>query len=148
MPAYIERATLYFQQGELDRALADFSKVIELNPRSATALNDRCWVRAAAARDLWPALADCDSAVRLQPDDANVRDSRGFIHLRLDLLDDAIANYDAALKISPKFAESLYGRGLARRRRGDAAAGDADMAAAIAIRPGIAEEFTGYGLAK
>jgi tetratricopeptide (TPR) repeat protein len=145
---YLRRGYAAFMKGDIDGAIEDFWKVIELSPQNADAYNDRCWVRAAADRDLPFALADCENAVRLAPGNAEVRDTRGFLHLRLALWDDAIADYDAALKIDPTLVAALYGRGLARHGKGDADAADADMAAARALDAGIAGEFVRYGLTR
>ena len=46
-------------------------------------------------------------------------DTRGFVYLKLDQIDNAIKDYDAALKLDAKLAGSLYGRGLAKLRKGD-----------------------------
>jgi len=50
--------------------------------------------------------------------DADVLDSRGFVHLKLNQLDKRIADYNAALKIDRKMAEALYGRAL-QTKKGD-----------------------------
>jgi tetratricopeptide (TPR) repeat protein len=109
-------------------------------------LTGRCWARATANRDLALARADCTASLRIDPNDADTINSRGFVYLRLGLLDEAIDEYDAALDIEPKLAASLYGRGLAKRQKGDKAGGDADIVAARAINAGIAAEFAKYGV--
>jgi tetratricopeptide (TPR) repeat protein len=91
-------------------------------------------------------LADCGEALRLEPNDADVMDSRAFVYLRLDRFDDAIADYNAVLKIEPKKSSSLYGRGLAKLRKSDAAGGNADIAAATAIQSDIVAVFARYGV--
>lgn len=111
-----------------------------------SALGDRCWYRAEADQGLQEALQDCDRALRLGAADANVRDSRGLVYLRLGKLDEAIADYDAALKINPKLATSLFGRALARRRKGETVQGQADIAAAEKTDPGIGDFFASLGL--
>jgi tetratricopeptide (TPR) repeat protein len=63
---------------------------------------------------LQPALADCEEALRIAPNDPNNLDTRGFTFLKLGQFDRAIADYDAALSINPQVASSLYGRGFAR----------------------------------
>jgi tetratricopeptide (TPR) repeat protein len=143
---YIRRAEAYQDKSEVDRALADYAKAIEIDPKSAAAYNSRCRFRVKANLDLPLALADCDDAVRLAPNNAIFMDNRGFVYLKLDRIDEAIADYDAALKINPKLPGSLYGRGLARQKKGDQAGGDADIAAAKAIKAAIADEFAKYGV--
>jgi tetratricopeptide (TPR) repeat protein len=145
-PAYLNRGNAYRSKDDYDLAIADYNEAIRLDPKNFGYWNSRCWTRAVAARDLQQALADCTESLRLKPDDANTMDSRGFVYLRLNRLDDAIADYDAGLKINPRIAASLYGRGIAKLRKGDTAAGQADIAAAKAAKAEIAEEFAKYGV--
>ncbi len=109
-------------------------------------LAQRCWARALANRELDGALGDCSRSLRLAPRSANVLDSRGLVHLRLNQLDAAISDYDAALAMNPKIAWSLYGRGLAKLRKGLKADGEADIAAAVAIQPQLPERAKRYGV--
>jgi tetratricopeptide (TPR) repeat protein len=80
------------------------------------AWNGRCWCRAIVG-ELQAALADCNEALRLEPNAAATLDSRGLIYLKSGEWDSAIADYDSALRLDPKLASSLYGRGLANLRR-------------------------------
>jgi tetratricopeptide (TPR) repeat protein len=144
--AYNSRGDAYETKGDFERAAVDFTKAIEIDPKDSDAYINRCWLRATANRDLTLAFADCDTGLRLAPNDANGLDSLGFLYLRLGRLDEAIANYDAALKSNPGLADSLYGRGLAKRKKGDQGGGDADLAAARAIQADIADDFAKYGV--
>jgi tetratricopeptide (TPR) repeat protein len=92
------------------------------------------------------ALADCNEALRLMPDNATTLDSRAFVFLKMMLFDAAVSDYDRALRLKPNLAFALYGRGLARVKNGDPA-GEADITAAKAIQPDIAEEYRRYGIA-
>ena len=143
---YDKRGQSYEKKRDFDHALADFTKAIDLKPNNGDYYNFRCWLRATSNRDLQLALSDCDTALRLAPNDANKIDSRGLVHLRLNRLDEAIADYDAVLKLDPKMAGSLYGRGLAKLGKGDDAGATADINAAKAIRPAIADDFSRYGV--
>jgi tetratricopeptide (TPR) repeat protein len=91
------------------------------------------------------ALADCNEALRLKPDNAFTLDSRGLVYLKLGQFDRAIVDYDAALKLDPKLAGSNYGRGLAKLRQGDSR-GKEDITAARSMQADIADEFVRYGL--
>ena len=142
----MRRGTLHKKKGDFERALADYTKAIEIDPNYDEPHNQRCWLRATANRDLPLALGDCDRAIAIDPEDADYVNSRGLVYLRLDRLDDAIADYDTALRLKPKLAGSLYGRGLAKQRKGDQAGGEADIAAAKAIKADIAEEFAKWGV--
>ena len=168
--------------GDLDRAIADFSEAVRLDPMLAAAWMNRGLAyegkgedargRAAdfdqtghglrlaismrgtravgrarsAGVQLQQAVADCNEALKLSPDNADATDSRGFVHLKLGDFDHAIEDYDAALQINSQLASSLYGRGIARGRKGDADGAKADIAAARALRGSIADEFASYGI--
>jgi tetratricopeptide (TPR) repeat protein len=141
------RSVLNRDAGRYDLAVKDLDVLIAREPDQAGLYNDRCWVRVLANSDLDKALVDCDTALKLSPDNAAILDSRGLVKLRQGNLAGAIADYDAALKTKPTQAGSLFGRGVAKRRQGARAAGDLDLAAARKIQPGIDKEFAGYGVA-
>lgn len=75
--AFINRAYAYYKKDEYQRAIADFSEAIRLDPADAHALNGRCWMRAIVGRELREALEDCNESLRLRADDAATLDSRG-----------------------------------------------------------------------
>jgi tetratricopeptide (TPR) repeat protein len=97
--------------------------------------------------ELEGALADCEQALKKEPQNPAVIDSRAWAKLRLGRLDEAIADYDLALRLSPRLPASLYGRGIAKLRKGDKAGGDQDLAAARRYHFDIDARFRRYGLA-
>jgi tetratricopeptide (TPR) repeat protein len=147
--AYTNRAKAYYDAGDFDRAIADATAALTLGPNNALALNEVCWLRAAANRALPAALADCDQALALSPSAPEILDSRGLVHLRMKDFHGAIADYGDALAAKGGRgvrASSLYGRGLARIGAGDATAGQQDIAAAEALSPGVAATYAKMGL--
>jgi tetratricopeptide (TPR) repeat protein len=143
--AYNNRGAVFQRKGDFARAAADYGEVTRLQPNNIDAWSARCWVRAISPGQTQQALSDCNAALKIKPDAADVLDTRGFVYLKLGQSDNAIKDYDAALKLDPKLAGSLYGRGLAKTRKGDRN-GATDLAAAKAIKSDIAEEFARYGL--
>jgi Tfp pilus assembly protein PilF len=63
--AHSNRGYDYQSKGDFERAAADFTKAIEIDPTDADAYNNCCWLRATANRDLPLALADCDAVAQL-----------------------------------------------------------------------------------
>jgi tetratricopeptide (TPR) repeat protein len=155
---------LYNKLGDYPDALQQIDEWLDrhrLESEQATGLNDRCYTRATANRDLQQALDDCNRALALRPyaqastgtlvsrplaTDPDILDSRGLVYLRLGNLKDAIRDYDSALRANPNMSTSLYGRGLAELRAGLKTRGQADLAAAEKMDGGIARQFAGMGL--
>ncbi|WP_216839162.1 DUF3857 domain-containing protein [Caulobacter sp. S45] len=130
------------RDAEADKAL----DVAEADDRDPGSLNSICYSLAVQQMHLERALADCDAALKLRPDDAATLDSRGFVLMRLGRDGEALKAYDAALKINPDEANSLYGRGLVKGRLGQTADSKRDIAAALALGPIIADNFKRMGL--
>jgi tetratricopeptide (TPR) repeat protein len=125
--------------------IAQLSQALLRTPLDVELLNNRCWVRATAGRDLELALADCNAALLQRPDYGAALDSRGLVHLKRGAFAEALADYEAALVAEPGRGHYLYGRGLARRGLGLAAEADADLAAGERAEPGVARLYSSYG---
>lgn len=110
-------------------------------------LNNRCWARGLAGRDLDKALDDCNASLHLQPYSASVLDSRGLVHLRLGQYDAAIEDFNYALAIRPKSPSTMYLRGLAKLKAGRKDQGEADLKQATADDPDLPDYFKRFGLA-
>ena len=161
-------ASMYRKLGDYPAALAQIDEWLQNHPLAhdqAIGLNDRCWLRATANRELHRALHDCDRALDLTPDAPHAQasrivralptstrldalDSRGLVYLRLGRPRAAISDYDSALDANPNIADSLYGRGLAEMRLGRRARARKDLAAAEQLDGGIVRYFTDIGLAR
>lgn len=144
--AYYNRGYAHFALRQYDQAIADYSAAIVLDPRFGVAYNNRALVRAILGSDLVKALADSDEALKLLPLNLDVRETRGFVFLKLGDPALALHEYSVALEGDPNLAVSLYGRGLAKNWLGDARGAELDQAAALTINPDVEREFASYGL--
>ena len=97
--AYIDRGRTYLQQDDNDRAIADFTKAIELDPEGANAYNHR-GVAYAGKLDFDSAIADFDKAIQLDPLLNNAHSNRGVAFSKKG--DEARARADFAIE------EQLY----------------------------------------
>ena len=140
------RGHAYQAKQDFDHAIADYSAAIKVEPRFAFAYNDRCYARAIEGRELQLAVADCNEALRLKPNDIHILDSRALTYLKLADFEKAVSDYTAIVQTNPRHAASLYGRGWARQKLGDTSGGGADIAAAKAVQPDIVDVFARYGL--
>jgi len=144
--AYYNRGYAHFAKHAYDKALADYDAAIHLEPGMGLAYNNRCLVRAITGKDLVAGLQDCDMAQKLMPLNLDVRDTRGFIYLKLGDPRLAVREYDEALDVDPNRPLALYGRGLARIMIGEIRRGEDDKAAALTLDPDVPQQFAIYGL--
>ncbi|MGE3302776.1 MAG: tetratricopeptide repeat protein [Hyphomonadaceae bacterium] len=152
--AIAARRDSYLALGDYARAIADGDRLIESNPLYQHALTMRCRTRALWGEELDKALADCNEAVRLQPNIAWSITTRGFVRLRRHEAAAAFVDYDRAVNLvrdpgrndglRRARATALYGRGLAYLALGRADEGRADIAAAVALTPDVAAEFGSF----
>lgn len=144
--ARFNRGYAHFARKDYETAIADYTVALTLEPKLGWAHLNRCLTRTIAGQDPVPALADCDEALKLMPADPEVRETRGFVYLKMGDAKIAVGEYDAALNVNSNRPLALYGRGLARVRNGDLKGGEDDKNAARALMPDIAREFAPYGL--
>jgi tetratricopeptide (TPR) repeat protein/predicted aspartyl protease len=147
LPALIGQ--VYIAGGQYDLAIGQLDTWLKAHPKDENVgqiLTSRCNARAAAGKELDKALADCDLAMRKDPNSQTLQ-ARALVLLRLNRIDESISEYAAAIKAQPRDAIALYGRGLAELKKGDKATGAADLSAATAIAPAIGAQFKRMGLA-
>jgi tetratricopeptide (TPR) repeat protein len=143
---YFNRGFAYFAQGQYQKAIDDYTTAISLDPDFALAYNNRALARAVINKDLPLALADCDMALKLAPGNLDVRDTRGFVYLKLGDPALALNEYNAALARDPNRTTALFGSGLAKIRMGNIKSGEGDQAAARILDPEVDQQFAFYGL--
>jgi tetratricopeptide (TPR) repeat protein len=74
---FANRGFAYFDMGDLDHAIADYDKAVQLDPKFAQAFSGRCAVRIKKG-DLAQAIADCNQAIALDPKLAIAYNDRGL----------------------------------------------------------------------
>lgn len=144
--ASYNRGYAYFARHDYAKAIDDYTRAIQADGRMSWAFNNRCLTRVVAGREIADALSDCDEALKLQPDNVETRETRGFVFLMLGESEIALHEYDAALRADPDRPVALYGRGLARVAKGEVTSGESDKAAARALLPNVSSQFTAYGM--
>src|SRR3982751_5329383 len=77
---YYQRGLARYEKGDVEGAIADYSKAIEMYPKYSAAYNSRAAARKAKG-DTDAAIADYNRAIELSPDIALPYYYRGFIFL-------------------------------------------------------------------
>lgn len=115
---YSQRAMVRFEKGDLDGAIADFSKVIEMNGQK----QEFCYYFRGIAQyrkgEIDLAIADLSKAISIK---GNPRfyDDRGNLLAKKGDLKGAIADFDKAVEIEPQYAKAYGDRGIVRLMLGE-----------------------------
>ena len=142
---FVESGKKHYDEGDYDRAIADYDQAIRLNPQGATAHKGRalvCLLKGECDR----AIADYDQAIRLSPQDAGAYFCRGLVYGRMGERDRAIADYGQAIRLNPQFAAAYSDRGFAYQCNGEHDRAIADFDQAIRFDPRDADAYVNRGV--
>ena len=121
-------------QEDYDKAIADYTTAIALNPQDADAYKNRgvayCW-----RRDYDKAIADYTTAIALNPQDADAYKNRGVAYRGQKDYDKAIADHTTAIALNPQGADAYINRGLTYVLQEEYERAIEDVDEAIAIAP-------------
>jgi tetratricopeptide (TPR) repeat protein len=145
-----DEATTVFQLalGTIERVLHEhpIDGLRPANWKFSQIFNNRCWIKAISGIELETAIADCDQALTLSPNDPDTRDARAFVLYRQRKFKDALAAYDALLVDQKDYVAALFMRGVIKLVLGDEGGADADIKAAREKDPNIDIVYAGYGI--
>jgi len=116
------------------RAIADFSRAIELNPKSVPAYVNRGTAKQNEG-DLDGAIADFNQAIELDPRIALAYNNRGNAKQAKGDLDGAIADFNQAIELARKYVLAYNNRGIAKQAKGELVGAVADYDQAIELDP-------------
>jgi Tfp pilus assembly protein PilF len=132
--AYYNRAVAELAKGDLEGAIADYTKAIELEPNNFRAYDNRGVLKQAKG-DMDGAIADYSKAIELKPDLANAFYNRGNAKVTKGDLDGGIADCTKAIELKPDLANAFYCRSHAKQAKGDWDGAIADFTKAIGLKP-------------
>lgn len=132
--AYFWRGVALVATRQYDRALADFTQVITLNPNDVQALSNRGLVyRRLKQYEL--ALKDLNQAIEIDPAYAPGWLSRGTVFAQLDQWSDAILDYSKGIELDPKNHTAYHNRGIAYEQAGQIAEALSDFRIFLKLAP-------------
>ena len=131
----LARGLLHTKLGDDRRAVEEFSRVIELEPNNAEALENRATARDALGEHRL-AREDHDALLRLEPDNAVALYSRGACLARMGDLAGAVADFERVIELEPGDAVRYYNRGCIYAELDDPYRAQEDFDQAISLNPG------------
>jgi tetratricopeptide (TPR) repeat protein len=146
-PYYRYRANAYANKGDYDRAIADYTEAIKLDPNDFLAYRNRGGVYHHIKGDFDRAIADYTQAIRLDPNDEYTFEVRGYAYAFKGEHDRAIADYTQAIKLNPNYSFAYNNRGFAYFAKGDFDRAIADYTQAIRLDPNYSLAYNNRGLA-
>jgi lipoprotein NlpI len=129
---FYESGIAFAGRGDLEAAIAEFSKAIGLDPKNPLAYSARGNAKINTG-ELEEAIADHTKAIELDPTRRTPYINRGVAKVDKNDLDGAIADYTKAIALDPKGASAYLNRGNARLEKGDAAGARGDYEQAIQL---------------
>jgi tetratricopeptide (TPR) repeat protein len=127
------------KEGDLDGAIADFSRAIELNLKDDAPYYNRAqakWLK----KDAAGAIADYTRAIEPGSTNPAAYNNRGNARAENNDRDGAIADYTHAIELKPDYARAYYNRAVAKKEKGDAAGAAADFKRAQELDPQLVNE--------
>ena len=140
----VEQGAAALQRGDFDRAIADYSEVLRLDPKFALAFAGR-GTAYGNKNDFDRAIADHDEAIRLDPKLAVAFNYRGVAYAGKKDFDRAISDYSEAIRLDPKYTNQLILRGIAYESKNDFDRAIDDYSEAIRLDPNLAIAFKNRG---
>lgn len=145
--ALLEAGQKFLQNGELDKAVAEFDKVVKADPKSVEGFYFRGTVKF-MQRDAQGAIFDYGKVIELAPSAPGidvVYNNRGVLFYMQGKDKEALADFEKAISINPNNHSPYVGRGniLADARQNEKAFADYDKA--IKLNPKATEAYNGRG---
>ena len=114
--AHYDRGVIYRQNGDCDRAIAEYTKAIELKPNYAEAYCSRGTAYYHKG-DYNRAIAEYTKAIELRPNYAEVYYDRGTAYYRKGDYNRAIAEYTKAIELKPNYVKAYRSREAAYKKK-------------------------------
>jgi len=117
-------------QNEWDKAIAEYTRMLGINPDNVSALNNR-GLAYAHKGEYEATIADFTAALAIKPDYYTALYNRAYAYYQMGEPDKAIADCNAALTIKNDFPEVITLRGWAHSCNGDYKKAVADYTASV-----------------
>ena len=140
------RAAKLTEAGDLDQAIVEHTKAIELDPRFAAAYNDR-GVAYEKKGQFEKAISDYNKAIDIDPKLSIAYYNRGIAYGNKGQHDKAISDFSRTIELNPKDADAFGYRGNVYTAKGQYDKAISDYNKALEINPNFALAYNSRGVA-
>jgi tetratricopeptide (TPR) repeat protein len=143
--SYSNRGIGWLKEGQLDRAAADLSQAIRIDPSYAPAYNVRGLVHF-KQNNPDKAIEDYNQAIRLNPRFVQAYNNRGLAYRSKREPDRALSDLNQAISIDPTYPLAYFSRALVWRDKGDTDRAISDVNQGLRFDPRNASAYANRGL--
>lgn len=143
---YSIRGIAYALSGDLDKAISDYNKAIEINPSFTETYSNRGNAYSDSG-NFKKAVSDYNKAIELDPKFASAYTNRGNAYFRFGNYKEAVSDYNRALALNPVSVLTYNNRGQAYYALGDFNLAVSDFNKAAEIEPEYVPVYNNLGLA-
>ncbi|WP_010583267.1 tetratricopeptide repeat protein [Schlesneria paludicola] len=130
-----QRAKHFLRIEDLDKALTDLDRALELNPQSADALATRAGVHI-QRKSTDAAKADAEASLAIAPNE-DAYSVLGDVYLAAKDFDRAIEHFARARRIDSSVAEAYYARSRVLEKQGQTEQAQSNLDQALALDPDV-----------
>jgi tetratricopeptide (TPR) repeat protein len=141
---YNNRGSNYHELKQYERAIEDYSRAMELNPKCATAYTNR-GVTYAKLKQHEKAIGDYNKAIEMNPEYADAYNNRGLSYAKLKQHEKAIEDYGKAIEMNPNFAKPYNNRSITYHELRQYETAIEDCSKAIELNPKYAKAYYNRG---
>ena len=144
--AYDGRGAALWAQGEVDRAIMDYSKALALDPKFSEAYYNRGTAYSKRG-ETDRAIADFTRALELFPGYTDAYINRGAAYWTKKEGERAVSDFSRALELNPGYVQAYFNRGIVYTELNQPERALLDFALALRQRPNYPEAYYRQGLA-
>jgi tetratricopeptide (TPR) repeat protein len=143
---YLNRGFSYYTKDNLDKAIANFNKAIELNPQIAEAYLYR-GLTYTKRNELDKAIEDYNKAIEISPKNEEAYYVRGLAYAGKRDAERALSDYSKAIALNPKYVQAYLNRSIIYLSKGDFEKVFSDIDKVMGVNAGVPAAYYIRGMA-
>jgi len=140
------RGFIYLNLGQWEKAIADFSKAIEIYPKWAVTYYNR-GVAYEKLGEQQKSIVDYSAAIGIDPKYSEAYYNRGIVYGNMGQMELAMADFSKAVEIQPDYKNAFYNRGVCYLSQGQWDKSIDDFTKVIEMDPNHAKSYSNRGAA-